>query len=159
MDSNPEEKLKELTEELLSKMDFEAEVEVGESQSEFLTINILSEEAGLLIGQGGENLSAFQHIARIIAGKRLGEQPINFIVDVNNYRGNRASLLKEMALSLARQVANDGKEKTLEPMPSYERRIIHLTLKDFDGVKTESQGEGELRRTIIKPGSDAASRD
>lgn len=159
MDSNPEEKLKELTEELLSKMDFEAKVEVGESQSEFLTINILSEEAGLLIGQGGENLSAFQHIARIIAGKRLGEQPISFIVDVNNYRGSRISLLKEMAFSLARQVSDDGQEKILEPMPSYERRVIHLTLKDFNGVKTESQGEGQLRRVIIKPGSDADSRD
>jgi len=156
MDSNPEEKLKELTKELLSKMDFEAGVEIDASQGEFLTINILSEEAGLLIGQGGENLSALQHVARIIAGKKLGEQPINFIVDINNYRRNRVSLLKEMALSLARQVSGDGQEKTLEPMPSYERRIVHLALKDFSGVKTESQGEGQLRRVIIRPGSDAA---
>jgi spoIIIJ-associated protein len=159
MDSNPEEKLKDLMKELLLKMDFEAEVEVGTSQNEFLTISILSEEAGLLIGQGGENLSAVQHIARIIASKRLGEQPINFIVDVNNYRGNRISLLKEMALSLARQVSSDNREKILEPMPSYERRIIHLALKDFNGVITESQGEGQLRRVIIKPGSDAVPRD
>lgn len=156
MDSNPEEKLKELMEELLSKMDFEAVVEIDAGQGEFLTINVLSEEAGLLIGQGGENLSALQHVARIIAGRKLGEQPMNFIVDVNNYRKNRVSLLKEMALSLARQVSGEGQEKILEPMSSFERRIVHLALKDFNGVKTESQGEGQLRRVIIRPGSDAA---
>jgi len=156
MENNHKEKLKELTEELLSNMDFEVEIEIDASQGEFLVVNIQSEEAGLLIGQGGENLSALQHILRIIVSKRLGQEPINFIVDVNNYKGHRLALLKEMALSLARQAADDGQIKILEPMPAYERRIIHLILKDFNGVKTESQGEGQLRRVVIKPGSDAA---
>jgi spoIIIJ-associated protein len=64
--------------------------------------------------------------------------------------------LKEMAVSAAKQVIDDGHLKILEPMPPYERRIIHLILKDFDGIKTESQGEGQLRRVVIKPGSNAA---
>ena len=100
MDNNHKENLKKLAEELLLEMDFEAKIEIDASQSEFLVVNIQSEEAGLLIGQGGENLSALQHILRIIVSKRLGQEPINFIVDVNNYKGHRLALLKEMALSL-----------------------------------------------------------
>jgi spoIIIJ-associated protein len=155
MDKNLKEKLKELTEELLLKTGFEASIEVGTGQQECLMINIQSEEAGLLIGQGGENLSALQHILRIIANKKLGNGLINFVVDVNNYKGNRISLLKEMAISLAKQVVSEGRVKVLEPMSSYERRIVHLALKDIEGVRTESQGEGQSRRVIIRPGSDA----
>jgi spoIIIJ-associated protein len=156
MDNSLEEILKKIIEDLLSKMDFEAEVEIDSTQSEFLVVNIQSEEAGLLIGQGGENLSALQHIARIFVSKKLSSTPVNFIVDVNNYKGHRLTLLKEMALTLAKQVIEDGQVKILEPMPPSERRIIHLILKDFEGVKTESQGEGQLRRVVIKPGSIAA---
>jgi spoIIIJ-associated protein len=60
-----------------------------------------------------------------------------------------------MALSLAKEVTDGGQAKMLEPMSAYERRIIHLILKEFEGVKTESQGEGQLRRVIIKPSSEA----
>jgi spoIIIJ-associated protein len=154
MDNNLKENLKNLIEEIFSKMDFEAKIDVDDSQSGFVMVNIQSDEAGLLIGQGGENLLALQHICRLIANKKLGSEPLNFIVDVNNYKENRLALLKEMALTLARQVTSEGRPKILEPMPSYERRIIHLALKEFGGVKTESQGEGLLRRVVIKPGSD-----
>jgi spoIIIJ-associated protein len=154
MDNNLKENLKNLIEELFSKMDLEVKIDIDDSQAEFLVVNIQSDEAGLLIGQGGENLLAFQHICRIIANKKLGSEPLNFIVDVNNYKENRLTLLKEMAISFARQVTSEGRPKILEPMPSYERRIIHMALKEFDGIKTESQGEGQLRRVVIKPGSD-----
>src|SRR4030042_1875162 len=155
MDNNLKEKLKELTEETLLKMDFGAAVEIDASQQECLMVSLQSEEAGLLIGQGGENLLALQHILRVVANKKLGIGPINFIVDVNNYKGNRISLLKEMALSLARQVTSEGHVKVLEPMSSYERRIIHLALKDIEGGRTESEGGGQSRRGVIRPGSDA----
>jgi len=156
MDSNNHaDNLKESVQEVLLKMDFEAQIEIDASQPDFLIANIQSDEAGLLIGQGGENLSALQHIIRIVVNKKRGPDAINFIVDVNSYKTHRLGLLKEMALSLAKEVRDNGQAKMLEPMPAYERRIIHLILKEFGGVVTESQGEGQLRRVVIKPSSEA----
>jgi spoIIIJ-associated protein len=103
------------------------------------------------------NLAALQHLVRAVANKKLGQNFVNFIVDVNNYRANRLNLLKEMALSFAKEVAENHQTETLEPMSAYERRIIHVTLSDYPGVKTESQGEGEERRIVIKPANDSSS--
>lgn len=153
--NNLADNLKKSVQEILSKMDFEAQIEIDANQTDSLIANIQSDEAGLLIGQDGENLSALQHIIRIVVNKKRGPDAINFIVDVNSYKTHRLGHLKEMALSLAKEVADGGQAKTLEPMPAYERRTIHLILKDFKGVKTESQGEGQLRRVVIKPGNDS----
>jgi len=151
MDSQIKEKIKEVISELLGRMDFSSRVEIDDSQPEFLTVRIESEEAGLLIGQGGENLSALQHLARAVVNKKMVGEHINFIIDVNNYRANRLGLLKELALNLAKEAQRDRLVKALEPMSSYERRIIHLAIKDLPGVETESQGEGDQRHIVIKP--------
>ena len=73
------------------------------------------------------------------------------MVDVNNYHAHRLELLKEMVLEIARQVSEEKKPRVLEPMSSYERRIVHLALRGFVGIKTESQGEGMERRIVIGP--------
>lgn len=153
MDNQIKENLQQLIKDLLLKMDFEGVVEVDDSQPDLLAAKIQSEEAGLLIGQGGENLAALQHLSRLIFNRKVKDEPagVNFIIDINNYRSNRLELLKEMCLPLARQVIEEKRPKILEPMSAYERRVIHLALKDFKGVKTESQGEGAERRIVIKP--------
>ncbi len=146
--------LKETIEELLLKMDFTAMIEIDDSHEGFLAAKIESDEAGILIGQGGENLAALQHLIRALVNKKMGSEPLNFIVDVNNYKEYRLELLKEMALGLARQVIEEKKAQILEPMSAYERRVVHLALKELGGVVTESQGEGPERRIVIKPGSE-----
>jgi len=156
MDNQVKEILKQGVEELLGKIDLSGAVSVETGDDQMVVVKIESSEAGLLIGQGGENLAALQHLARIIIGKKLAGQLVNFIVDVNDYRVSRAELVREMALSLARQVMEEKMAKVLEPMSAYERRLVHLALKDFSGVKTESQGEGEFRKVVIKPSGDLA---
>lgn len=153
MDNQIKGNLTQLIKDLFLKMDVEGAVEIDDSQPDLLIVKIQSEEAGLLIGQGGENLSALQHLSRLIFNKKSKDEPagVNFIIDINNYRANRIGLLKEMCLSLAKQVAEEKRPKVLEPMPAYERRIVHIALKDFEGVITESQGEGTERRIVIKP--------
>jgi spoIIIJ-associated protein len=151
MDRQVKENLIQLTEDLLLKMGFEGKVEIDDSQPDLLAVKIQSEEAGFLIGQGGENLFALQHLARAISHKRSKDQPVNFFIDINNYRTHRIEALKEAALVLAGQVAQERQPKIMEPMSAYERRIIHVALKDFKGVKTESRGEGPERRVVINP--------
>lgn len=156
MENSLKEILQESVKELLAKMDFDCRVEVDFSQPEFLVIKIESEEAGLLIGQGGSTLSSLQHLVRAILNKKLDIQfSQKFIIDINNYRSHRLELLKEMALSWAKQVVEEKQARILQPMSAYERRVIHLTLSDFEGVVTESQGEEPARKVVIKPKEDA----
>ncbi|RLC39293.1 MAG: hypothetical protein DRH33_03225, partial [Candidatus Nealsonbacteria bacterium] len=72
-------------------------------------------------------------------------------LDINQYKKNKIEYLNDLAKSTADEVALSKKEKILPPMPSYERRIIHLTLAEREDVQTESQGEEPERRVVIKP--------
>ena len=150
------ETLAKTVKEMLAQMDFSVETEVAEEAGDFVMVKISSDEAGLLIGQGGENLAALQHLARLIVGKKMGSETPNFIVDVNDYRANRISILKDMVLASARQVEQDKHPYRLEPMNAYERRIVHMMLKGYPGILTESEGDGEDRRIVIKPSSDVS---
>lgn len=144
-------KVEKIIRELLQKLDIQGEVDLEERDDNFLVVKINSEEAGLLIGQGGQSLDSLQHLARIIASRDAQGGPIDFIVDVNDYRKNRLDLLRDMALSVARQVAQEKRTRMLEPMIAYERRAIHVALRGFEGIETESQGEGPKRRIVIRP--------
>ncbi len=79
------EQIKQIIEELLKVMDFEGEVELDEADQSFLRVNIVSSEAGFLIGRSGENLKALQQVARALANKKLGES-VRFVVDINDYQ-------------------------------------------------------------------------
>ncbi len=142
--------IKKILQEMIDTMDLSGEVSVDATDPQLVRFSIQSEEASYLIGRGGENLKAFQEIARAIVNKRFAQR-IPFIVDVNDYQETRLSLLKEMAKKLAQEVFEKGEPRWLPPMNAYERRVIHLALKDFNGVKTESEGENEERRVVIKP--------
>lgn len=143
-------KIKQIIEELLKMMDFEGRVELDEADSNFLRVNIVSSEAGFLIGRSGENLKALQQVVRALANKKLGES-VRFIIDINDYQKSRLDLLREMARDLAKEVAEQKISRWLAPMNAAERRAIHLELADFSGIKTESEGEGEERRVVIRP--------
>ncbi len=142
--------IKKTIKKLLSFMGFEGEVEVDDSQKDNISVNIQSEEAGFLIGQAGANLEAFQHIARMLVNKE-NEQPIQFVLDVNQYRKHHVELLKELAKNMARQSLTEKVSITLQPMSAYDRRIIHLTLAEDPQINTASVGQGEERRVVVKP--------
>ncbi|HBB37326.1 MAG: R3H domain protein [Candidatus Moranbacteria bacterium GW2011_GWC1_45_18] len=148
------EMLKKLVEETLGKMtfsDFSLDVrdEAG-SDGENIVFNISSRESDLLIGQYGVNLRALQHIIRAIARKKTDEK-LKFSVDVNDYNRSKIGTLEDLAKNMARQATNDKRPVVLRPMTAYERRIIHLALAENDQVQTESIGEGEERKVVIKP--------
>lgn len=148
------EMLKNLIQETLEKMTFldftigveEESVSAGEN----VYFNIGSQESDLLIGQHGANLRAFQHIIRAIARKKTDEK-LRFSIDVNNYRKEKEGSLEELARALAKQAADEKRPIVMRPMSAYERRLVHLALSEIAEVQTESIGEGEERKVVIKP--------
>lgn len=142
--------IKEILEKLIAVMDIDGRVSLTEEPGDGVLANVESQEAGYLIGRNGDNLRAFQQLARLLAGKKFIEG-VRLTVDVNNYQQERLAMLKDSAKNLAQQVAQYRIPRYLPPMNAYERRIIHMTLIDIPGIKTESEGEGEERRVKIIP--------
>jgi spoIIIJ-associated protein len=148
------EMLKSLVKEILEKMtfsDFSLSVkEEAGPDGENVFLNISSKESDLLIGQYGINLRSLQHILRAMARKKT-EERLNFSVDVNDYRQEKMKSILDLARGFARQAVADGRPVVMRPMSAYERRIVHMDLAGNDQVRTESVGEGEERKVVIKP--------
>ncbi|MGZ9233933.1 MAG: RNA-binding cell elongation regulator Jag/EloR [Anaerolineales bacterium] len=113
-------------------------------------VDIRGNDLSVLIGRRSETLSAFQYVSSLIVGKET-QQFVQLTVDVEGYRDRREKQLIQMAQRMADQVAKSGRRQTLEPMPSAERRIIHIALRDHPNVKTESTGEEPYRKVMIIP--------
>jgi spoIIIJ-associated protein len=148
------EAIKNLIEESLKKMgfsDFSLGIrEEAGPDGEDLIFNIGTQESDLLIGQYGTNLRSLQHVIRAMARKRT-EERLRFSIDINDYRKQKIDSLEELAKSLARQAIIEKRPVVMRPMSAYERRIVHMALSGNDQIKTESIGEGEERKVVIKP--------
>lgn len=143
-------KFKKLEEEVKKVMSvFDAKVEIKEKDNSIL-VNISSSESGHLIGHFGQTLTELQHLIRLMANKIMGER-VSLTVDVENYKANKNRELEELALSCAENVSNSGYPQTLKPMNAYDRRIIHVALKEFPGVEVNSIGDEPNRCIEIKP--------
>ncbi len=141
--------------ELLAKMHIPAEVvvfraEPAEGEQAPWVLQVRGRDLGALIGRRGETLAALQYITRLIASRDL-ERRANIVLDVEGYKARREKVLRRLALRLADQAQESGRTVSMEPMSPYERRIVHLTLRDHPDVTTESVGEGEHRKVTIVP--------
>ena len=145
-----EEKIKTIIETILSKMGFSCEVEILET-TENIKLTIHTQEAGLLIGEAGQNLIALNHLMKRIAEKAVGATRLPFSLDINDYQKQKAEEIKDLARMSAQRVRYFKKEITLRPMTSYERRIVHAALTEYPDIITESVGEEPRRMVIIKP--------
>lgn len=106
---------------------------------------------GLLIGPGGRTLLAIQDLARVAAQRRLGDHETRLRIDVAGYREKRRVALEQFARGVAEKVVESGIARSLEPMPSSDRKVIHDTLTGLDGVASRSEGEDPNRRIIVSP--------
>ena len=121
-----------------------------EGQPPPIVLNITGEDLGILIGRRGETLRALQYLVRLMVSHRL-KQWTNLIVDVEGYVVRRRQTLESLADRVAEQVVKTGRSQALEPMPAYERRVIHVVLRKNPQVTTQSVGEGERRKVTIIP--------
>ncbi len=121
-----------------------------EENDERLCFNVNGGNAGILIGKRGQTLDAIQTIVEKVVNKR-NQNRIRVLVDIEGYLETRKENLENMALRLAEKSKKIGKPISLGQMNAYDRRTVHLALKDFPEVITRSRGEGRLRKLVIFP--------
>jgi spoIIIJ-associated protein len=120
------------------------------NESAPITLDIKGEDLGILIGRRGQTLAALQYVVRLLVS-RQNKIWAPILIDVEGYKQRRYHALESFARDMAERVKLRGAPFTLEPMPPYERRIIHLTLAENPYVVTESIGQGEERKVVIRP--------
>ena len=147
-ESDLAEAAKHVLETLLAMVGINASV--AQTDTSPITINIRGDDLGILIGRRGQTLACLQYIVRLVVSHRVGTS-LPIVIDVEGYKERRNQALQDLAYRIAEKVKLKKMPFALEPMPAYERRIIHLTLAEHPDVTTQSIGEGEVRKVVIQP--------
>lgn len=153
MDHTPEETLAEAKrrlEEVIAFFGINAEAD-ARLTDDGIELDIASTPASpRLIGHRGDTLRAIEFLVNQMVKRYNGTAP-RVLVDIAGYKEARRQSLEDMAAEIAGRVKDSGKEEELKPMNPAERRIVHLALRDIEGIATESRGEGSDRRIVVKP--------
>ncbi|MEJ2365032.1 MAG: RNA-binding cell elongation regulator Jag/EloR, partial [Deltaproteobacteria bacterium] len=143
------EEAKEILENILTHFQIPSTVEANWVENR-IKLDISSNGSGLLIGKRGQTLHSLQYIVNKMFNRR-GERKAHIIIDTENYRERRHKALTEVALNLANRAKKSSRPATSSPLSAYDRRIIHLALKDDHEVRTISKGDGALRIVVVFP--------
>lgn len=143
-----EQKLLAFVAEMITKMGYEAGVEVLFREEKKIGIKLTSDASSILIGRKGKNLDAMQLLANVYAGK-LGREDMRVILDTENYRVRREESLVHLAYTTADKVRSSHSSILLEPMNPFERRLIHTTLNDIPDIETKSEGDGLYKQVRV----------
>ena len=144
--------IKDFLTKLLKDMGYSINIEI-KNKEEVPKYVIFSHNDALLIGKNGKNLKALSTIVNGYLNAELG-RTYKFVIDVNEYKEKREHNLERLAKRIAREVATTKVDAKLDPMNSYERRIIHSILSNNKRVYTESEGEEPNRYVVIKAKED-----
>jgi len=142
--------VRSLLAQITGTLGIESRVEVREDD-ETVTATCSAADAGLLIGRHGQTIDAIQYILNAIAHRRLGDVRKDVVVDAAGYRERRRATLESLALRTAEQVRASGREAELDPMTAVDRKVVHLVLKELDGVQTRSEGAEPNRYVVVSP--------
>ena len=141
---------REFISKILDTFELENSVEM-ELKDNVLTINVNGDEnrLGILIGKRGVTLDSIQYILNLLVNKKSSRY-IRVNLDSSGYREKRKETLINLANKMANKVTKTGRSVKLEPMNSYERKIIHTALQDYEGVLTHSEGKDPFRKVVIQ---------
>ncbi|WP_279324902.1 RNA-binding cell elongation regulator Jag/EloR [Clostridium sp. 'deep sea'] len=123
---------------------------------EGLSLTIIGDDIGLIVGKHGETLNSIQYLAAMVYSRQQGSYK-RVSVDAGGYRERREKKIIEFGTRMAQKASRTGRRISLEPMNSYERRIVHMALQDMDGISTFSEGEEPNRRVVIAPANERSS--
>jgi spoIIIJ-associated protein len=147
-ESEPAAHARDLVERIVSALGIDCRVDVREDE-ETVHVSCSGPDLGLLIGKHGQTIDAIQYLATAIFHRSGHGKDV--VVDAAGYRDRRRATLEALAVRTAQQALREGAAVELEPMTSIERKIVHLRLKDFQGVATESAGVEPNRYVIVRP--------
>jgi spoIIIJ-associated protein len=144
--------ISEFLEGLLDAYGLDGELSSTKIDDETIEIQVSGSDLGLLIGPKGQTLSAIQDLSRTVVQRQAsGTHHGRVRLDVAGYRQRRREALERFAQSVAEDVKASGMQKALEPMNPADRKIVHDTVNEIDGVSTVSEGEDQRRRVVIIP--------
>lgn len=143
---------KEFLEGLLDCYGFEASVVTRIIDDETVEIAADGEGLGLLVGPKGSTLAALQDVTRTVVQRRFPSRTDRILVDVAGYREKRVAALQRFSRQVATEVIESGDERALEPMSPADRKVVHDTVNEIEGVATRSEGEDPYRYVVIAPG-------
>lgn len=150
VDNEPlEESIRELLDQMLDLLDWDLEVEVHGDDPETMRVELFGEDRDILVRNRAEVLEVFQYLTNRIFGRDLSDRRI--VVDCEGFRARKEAELVEVAARVSERVRASGEEEELARMNPYERRIVHMAVAELEGVTTESEGEGVMKRVVIIP--------
>jgi spoIIIJ-associated protein len=145
------ESAREFIEGLIDEIGLEASVTVRVIDSETVEVVVDGQELGILVGRGGATLGALQELARTVVQSRTAGPTERILVDVAGYRAKRSEALQRFTRQVADEVLASGTEQALEPMLAPDRKVVHDTVSDIEGVETRSEGEEPRRYVVVSP--------
>jgi spoIIIJ-associated protein len=148
----PAEALEELLEEIVDGLGIDAAIEIVEAP-DVLTGRLDGEDVGLFIGRHGQTIDAVQHLAQRIVFPE-GPSAVRVVIDANGYRERRAEALRGEADDAADEALRSGEPVELDPLPPFERRIVHEYLRERGDVRTHSEGNEPERYLVVSPPED-----
>jgi spoIIIJ-associated protein len=116
-----------------------------------ITVTFSGADVALLIGRHGQMIDAVQYLMNAISHRTYGAERKEVVVDAAGYRERRRATLESLAVRTAREVLETGDRVELEPMTAVERKVVHLRLKEFEGVQTASEGTEPNRYVVVLP--------
>jgi spoIIIJ-associated protein len=146
---DPIEEAKKFLLQVSEQMGAPIDIEMKRDGKQILFV-MTGEKIALLIGKRGQTLNSLQYLTQLIIN-RFSNQYLTVILDAEDYRNRRNDTLIQLAHRLALKAVKTGKDVALEPMPSYERKVIHTALSDNKRVKTFSDGSDPHRHIVISP--------
>jgi len=144
------EEAQKFIDELVTAFSFTGTSELIEDGDD-LEIRVHGDNLGLLVGPRGTTLQAVQDLARVASQRRLGDHDTRLRVDIGGYRQRRKEALDRFAVQMAGEVKQSGVARVLEPMSSADRKIVHDSLSEVEGITTRSEGDDPYRRVVITP--------
>jgi spoIIIJ-associated protein len=140
---------KDVIEEFFKKLDVVASAEITASDDS-IDVELTTDESGIIIGYHGETLESLQLLLSLGVSKKIGRF-IRVLVDVGGYRQQRTEYLTQLANQMKEAVMSENQERIINSLKSWERRVVHMLLKDDPDVITESQGTGRDRVLVVRP--------
>ena len=139
---------------LLEKFEVAAQTATTTLDDETVEVAVTGADLGLLIGPKGQTLQAMQELTRTVVQRRASNRVGRILVDVAGYRVRRREALERFTRQVAEDVRTSGVQRVLEPMSAADRKIVHDTANELEGVRTISEGEEPRRRVVILPATD-----
>ncbi len=148
-DVTPPEALEDLVAEIGERLGLDVEIDVHQADGQLIA-RVSGDDVGLFIGRHGQTIDAIQHLAQRIVFPE-GPASMRVVVDANGYRERRAEALRGEADDAAEEALRLGEPVELDPLPPFERRIVHEYLRERGDVETHSEGDEPERYLVISP--------